>query len=94
MCVRARRCDLISIVLCVWQVKAIFSRARGEVVCVSPPGDEERRKFFSELILEQAARAPPLRRHRGTLGPRGHLCCRAQGGTGVGIKNKSDSESL
>ncbi|XP_063079492.1 ATPase family AAA domain-containing protein 2B [Engraulis encrasicolus] len=47
------------------EVKAIFSRARGEVVCVSPPGEEERRKFFSELILEQAARAPPRTRHRG-----------------------------
>ncbi|XP_031438044.1 ATPase family AAA domain-containing protein 2B isoform X2 [Clupea harengus] len=49
------------------EVKSIFSRARGEVVCLCPPGDEERRKFFSDLILVQATRAP--RRRRNTVGP-------------------------
>ncbi|XP_041952498.1 ATPase family AAA domain-containing protein 2B isoform X3 [Alosa sapidissima] len=44
-------------------VKSIFSRARGEVVCVSPARDEERRKFFGDLILVQAAQAPPCRRN-------------------------------
>uniref|UniRef100_A0A671QVV0 ATPase family AAA domain-containing protein 2 n=1 Tax=Sinocyclocheilus anshuiensis TaxID=1608454 RepID=A0A671QVV0_9TELE len=34
----------------------------GEVVCLSMPGEEARRKFFSDLILVQAAKAPPHRR--------------------------------
>uniref|UniRef100_A0A8C1GR72 ATPase family AAA domain-containing protein 2 n=1 Tax=Cyprinus carpio TaxID=7962 RepID=A0A8C1GR72_CYPCA len=34
----------------------------GEVVCLSMPGEEARRKFFSDLILVQAAKAPPRRR--------------------------------
>ena len=66
-------CVIICVLLCVSQVKSIFSRARGEVVCLCPPGDEERRKFFSDLILVQATRAPRRRRNTGALGPRGHL---------------------
>ncbi|KAB5539855.1 hypothetical protein PHYPO_G00093960 [Pangasianodon hypophthalmus] len=42
------------------EVKCIFSRSYGEVVCLTTPGEEDRRKFFSHLILVQAAR-PPLR---------------------------------
>uniref|UniRef100_A0A672S212 ATPase family AAA domain-containing protein 2 n=1 Tax=Sinocyclocheilus grahami TaxID=75366 RepID=A0A672S212_SINGR len=34
----------------------------GEVVCLSMPEEEARRKFFSDLILVQAAKAPPRRR--------------------------------
>uniref|UniRef100_A0A673JEJ1 ATPase family AAA domain-containing protein 2 n=1 Tax=Sinocyclocheilus rhinocerous TaxID=307959 RepID=A0A673JEJ1_9TELE len=37
-------------------------RSYGEVVCLSMPGEEARRKFFSDLILVQAAKAPPRRR--------------------------------
>ncbi|KAG7316583.1 hypothetical protein KOW79_020124 [Hemibagrus wyckioides] len=42
------------------EVKCIFNRSYGEVVCLTSPGEEDRRKFFSDLILVQAAR-PPLR---------------------------------
>ncbi|RXN23272.1 ATPase family AAA domain-containing 2B isoform X1 [Labeo rohita] len=38
------------------------TRSYGEVVCLSMPGEEARRKFFSDLILVQAAKAPPRRR--------------------------------
>uniref|UniRef100_A0AAY4AWS7 ATPase family AAA domain-containing protein 2 n=1 Tax=Denticeps clupeoides TaxID=299321 RepID=A0AAY4AWS7_9TELE len=48
------------------EVKLIFSRTYGEVVCLSTPGEEDRRKFFSDLILVQAARSPPQRRNTGT----------------------------
>ncbi|XP_052443070.1 ATPase family AAA domain-containing protein 2B isoform X1 [Carassius gibelio] len=44
------------------ELTCIFSRSYGEVVCLSMPGEEARRKFFSDLILEQAAKAPPSRR--------------------------------
>ncbi|XP_073708931.1 ATPase family AAA domain-containing protein 2B [Garra rufa] len=44
------------------ELKCIFSRSYGEVVCLSMPGEEARRKFFSDLILVQAAKAPPRRR--------------------------------
>uniref|UniRef100_A0AAY4AWR2 ATPase family AAA domain-containing protein 2 n=1 Tax=Denticeps clupeoides TaxID=299321 RepID=A0AAY4AWR2_9TELE len=47
------------------EVKLIFSRTYGEVVCLSTPGEEDRRKFFSDLILVQAARSPPQRRNTG-----------------------------
>ncbi|KAK3516621.1 hypothetical protein QTP70_022045, partial [Hemibagrus guttatus] len=45
------------------EVKCIFNRSYGEVVCLTSPGEEDRRKFFSDLILVQAAR-PPLRPRR------------------------------
>ncbi|XP_053531883.1 ATPase family AAA domain-containing protein 2B isoform X3 [Ictalurus punctatus] len=41
------------------EVKCIFSRSYGEVVCLTSPREEDRKKFFSDLILVQAAR-PPL----------------------------------
>ncbi|XP_026114018.1 ATPase family AAA domain-containing protein 2B-like isoform X1 [Carassius auratus] len=44
------------------ELKCIFSHSYGEVVCLSMPGEEERRKFFSDLILVQAAKAPPCKR--------------------------------
>uniref|UniRef100_A0A8C1TUG3 ATPase family AAA domain-containing protein 2 n=1 Tax=Cyprinus carpio TaxID=7962 RepID=A0A8C1TUG3_CYPCA len=44
------------------ELKCIFSHSYGEVVCLSMPGEEARRKFFSDLILVQAAKAPPRRR--------------------------------
>ncbi|XP_016411243.1 ATPase family AAA domain-containing protein 2B-like [Sinocyclocheilus rhinocerous] len=44
------------------ELTCIFSRSYGEVVCLSMPGEEARRKFFSDLILVQAAKAPPRRR--------------------------------
>uniref|UniRef100_A0A671QVP0 ATPase family AAA domain-containing protein 2 n=1 Tax=Sinocyclocheilus anshuiensis TaxID=1608454 RepID=A0A671QVP0_9TELE len=44
------------------ELTCIFSHSYGEVVCLSMPGEEARRKFFSDLILVQAAKAPPHRR--------------------------------
>ncbi|KAF5908528.1 ATPase family AAA domain-containing protein 2B [Clarias magur] len=45
------------------EVKCMFSRSYGEVMCLTTPGEEDRKKFFSDLILVQAAR-PPLRPRR------------------------------
>ncbi|KAG7261561.1 hypothetical protein CRUP_026399 [Coryphaenoides rupestris] len=39
-------------------VKSLFQRAFGEVVTLSPPGEEERRNFFADLLLVQAVRPP------------------------------------
>lgn len=41
------------------EVRSIFQRTYGEVVTLCPPGEEDRRSFFSDLLLVQAARAPP-----------------------------------
>uniref|UniRef100_A0A671UEI0 ATPase family AAA domain-containing protein 2 n=1 Tax=Sparus aurata TaxID=8175 RepID=A0A671UEI0_SPAAU len=41
------------------EVKSMFQRTYGEVVTLCPPGEEDRRIFFSDLLLVQAARAPP-----------------------------------
>ncbi|KAK7907174.1 hypothetical protein WMY93_015786 [Mugilogobius chulae] len=46
------------------EVRCMFQRTYGEVVTLSPPGEEDRRKFFSDLLLVQAARAPPRQRSR------------------------------
>ncbi|KAI4903798.1 hypothetical protein NFI96_010267 [Prochilodus magdalenae] len=46
------------------EVKCIFSRSYGEVVCLRTPGEEDRIRFFSDLILVQAARPPPRRRKK------------------------------
>lgn len=43
----------------------MFQRTYGEVVTLCPPGEEDRRNFFSDLILVQAARAPPRLRITG-----------------------------
>ncbi|XP_041716199.2 ATPase family AAA domain-containing protein 2B isoform X1 [Coregonus clupeaformis] len=45
------------------EVKLMFQRTYGEVVSLSPPGEEDRRRFFTDLLLVQAARAPLHRRH-------------------------------
>uniref|UniRef100_A0A3B5LI10 ATPase family AAA domain-containing protein 2 n=1 Tax=Xiphophorus couchianus TaxID=32473 RepID=A0A3B5LI10_9TELE len=45
------------------EVKSIFQRTYGEVVLLCPPGDQERRSFFSDLLLVQAARSPPRPRN-------------------------------
>lgn len=47
------------------QVKSMFQRTYGEVVTLCPPGEEDRRSFFSDLLLVQAARAPPRLRNTG-----------------------------
>ncbi|KAK7151151.1 hypothetical protein R3I93_012170 [Phoxinus phoxinus] len=44
------------------ELKCIFSRSYGEVVCLTMPGEEARRNFFLDLILVQAAKAPPRSR--------------------------------
>lgn len=43
----------------------MFQRNYGEVVTLSPPGEEDRRSFFTDLLLVQAARPPPHTRTRG-----------------------------
>uniref|UniRef100_A0A671UEG7 ATPase family AAA domain-containing protein 2 n=1 Tax=Sparus aurata TaxID=8175 RepID=A0A671UEG7_SPAAU len=48
------------------EVKSMFQRTYGEVVTLCPPGEEDRRIFFSDLLLVQAARAPP-QRHKEVL---------------------------
>ncbi|XP_062267496.1 ATPase family AAA domain-containing protein 2B [Platichthys flesus] len=45
------------------EVRSLFQRTYGEVVTLCPPGEEERRSFFSNLLLVQAARAPPRLRN-------------------------------
>ncbi|XP_030261126.1 ATPase family AAA domain-containing protein 2B [Sparus aurata] len=45
------------------EVKSMFQRTYGEVVTLCPPGEEDRRIFFSDLLLVQAARAPPRLRN-------------------------------
>ncbi|KAM8826436.1 ATPase family AAA domain-containing protein 2B isoform 1-T1 [Synchiropus picturatus] len=47
------------------EVRSMFQRTYGEVVTLCPPGEEERRNFFTDLILVQAAKAPL--RHRTTV---------------------------
>ncbi|XP_066532155.1 ATPase family AAA domain-containing protein 2B [Hoplias malabaricus] len=46
------------------EIKCIFSCSYGEVVCLTTPGEEDRTKFFSELLLVQAARPPPRQRKK------------------------------
>lgn len=48
------------------QVRNIFQRTYGEVVTLCPPGEEDRRNFFSDLLLVQVAKAPPRLRNAGT----------------------------
>uniref|UniRef100_A0A8C4I719 ATPase family AAA domain-containing protein 2 n=1 Tax=Dicentrarchus labrax TaxID=13489 RepID=A0A8C4I719_DICLA len=45
------------------EVRSMFQRTYGEVVTLSPPGEEDRRSFFSDLLLVQTARAPPRLRN-------------------------------
>ncbi|XP_035534518.1 ATPase family AAA domain-containing protein 2B isoform X1 [Morone saxatilis] len=45
------------------EVRSMFQRTYGEVVTLSPPGEEDRRSFFSDLLLVQAARALPRLRN-------------------------------
>ncbi|XP_068609692.1 ATPase family AAA domain-containing protein 2B [Brachionichthys hirsutus] len=45
------------------EVRAMFQRTYGEVVTLCSPGDEDRRNFFADLLLVQAARAPPRLRN-------------------------------
>ncbi|XP_062384695.1 ATPase family AAA domain-containing protein 2-like isoform X3 [Sardina pilchardus] len=44
------------------QVQSLFKEELGEVHCLSPPSSQERRKFFEDLILCQAAKAPAAKR--------------------------------
>ncbi|XP_063087899.1 ATPase family AAA domain-containing protein 2B isoform X5 [Cavia porcellus] len=45
------------------QVKCIFRIQYEEVLYIQRPIEEDRRKFFQELILNQASMAPPRRKH-------------------------------
>ncbi|XP_058469113.1 ATPase family AAA domain-containing protein 2B [Solea solea] len=40
------------------EVRSMFQRTYGEVVTLCPPEEEDRRSFFSDLLLVQATRAP------------------------------------
>ncbi|XP_015207022.2 ATPase family AAA domain-containing protein 2B [Lepisosteus oculatus] len=48
------------------EVKCIFRNSYGEVLNLKRPSEEDRRKFFQDLILVQAAR-PPARRKKAAL---------------------------
>ncbi|XP_051909152.1 ATPase family AAA domain-containing protein 2B isoform X3 [Hippocampus zosterae] len=45
------------------EIRSMFQKAYGEVVTLHPPGEGDRRSFFSDLLLVQAARAPPRLRN-------------------------------
>lgn len=47
------------------EVKYIFRIQYEEVLYIQRPTEEDRRKFFQELILNQASVAPPRRKHAG-----------------------------
>ncbi|KAK2856469.1 hypothetical protein Q5P01_005204 [Channa striata] len=47
------------------EVRSIFQRTYGEVVTLCPPGEEDRKSFFYDLLLVQAARPPPYHRNKG-----------------------------
>uniref|UniRef100_A0A8K9XY95 ATPase family AAA domain-containing protein 2 n=1 Tax=Oncorhynchus mykiss TaxID=8022 RepID=A0A8K9XY95_ONCMY len=49
------------------EVKLMFQTTYGEVVSLSSPGEEDRRRFFMDLLLVQAARVPSHRRHKALL---------------------------
>ncbi|XP_070555264.1 ATPase family AAA domain-containing protein 2-like isoform X2 [Ptychodera flava] len=44
------------------QVQYLFNPIGGEVIHVAPPTDQERRDFFHDLIINQAAKAPAKRK--------------------------------
>uniref|UniRef100_A0A8C5I375 ATPase family AAA domain-containing protein 2 n=1 Tax=Gouania willdenowi TaxID=441366 RepID=A0A8C5I375_GOUWI len=45
------------------EVRCMFQCIYGEVITVSAPGEEDMRSFFSELLLVQAVKPPPLDRN-------------------------------
>uniref|UniRef100_A0A8C9X9Z6 ATPase family AAA domain-containing protein 2 n=1 Tax=Sander lucioperca TaxID=283035 RepID=A0A8C9X9Z6_SANLU len=49
------------------EVRSIFQRTYGEVVTLCPPAAEDRRSFFADLLLVQAARALPRFRNKEVL---------------------------
>ncbi|XP_054474206.1 ATPase family AAA domain-containing protein 2B [Anoplopoma fimbria] len=49
------------------ELRSMFQRTYGEVATLCPPGEEDRKNFFSDLLLVQAARAPPRLRNTGRL---------------------------
>lgn len=49
------------------EVKCIFRIQYEEVLYIQRPIEEDRRKFFQELILNQASMAPPRRKHTGKV---------------------------
>ncbi|KAM6953957.1 ATPase family AAA domain-containing protein 2B [Aplochiton taeniatus] len=49
------------------EVRSMFQQSYGEVVAMSAPGEEDRRRFFTDLLLVQATRPPPRRQTTGVL---------------------------
>ncbi|XP_075940948.1 ATPase family AAA domain-containing protein 2B isoform X1 [Anarhichas minor] len=47
------------------ELRSLFQRTYGEVVTLCSPAEEDRKSFFSDLLLVQAARAPPRLRTTG-----------------------------
>lgn len=45
------------------EVRSMFQRTYGEVLTLSPPGEEDKRNFFSDLLLVQAVKPPPRLRN-------------------------------
>ncbi|XP_056284078.1 ATPase family AAA domain-containing protein 2B isoform X2 [Pseudoliparis swirei] len=45
------------------ELRTLFQRTYGEVATLCPPGEDDRRSFFSDLLLLQAARPPPRLRN-------------------------------
>ena len=48
-----------------FQLQVIFGTYYGEVITMRQPNEEERREFFEDLILVQAAKAPVKKKRAG-----------------------------
>lgn len=69
-------CSLISAMsfLLLPKVRDLFSEAYGEVFHVQLPDEEEGRKFFEDLLLNQAAQPAASKRKAGEERLQGGLC--------------------
>lgn len=56
---------LISLLICLSQVQELFQAVYGEVFHIQPPSSLERRKFFEDLIINQASKAPASKKKAG-----------------------------
>ena len=54
-------------VLFVIQLQVLFGSFYGEVITMRQPNEQERREFFEDLILVQAAKAPVKKKRAGKL---------------------------
>ena len=56
------------------QVQVLFSELYGEVFNVQSPGKEERRKFFEDLLVPQAAKPAAAQKKAGEAILQTQLC--------------------